>query len=91
MESLTKVSYFNDSRVNATISTYRDCCKVSCGWPNKASVTSPPETCAQDGVTAIKVILNQFVTVVVHTYALINNLEVSIIVFRMVMQLLLLL
>ncbi len=53
MESLTTVSYFNDSSQNATISTYSDCCKVSCGWPNKASVTSPPETCAQDGVTAI--------------------------------------
>ncbi len=23
------------------------------GWPNKASVTSPPQICTQDGVTAI--------------------------------------
>jgi hypothetical protein len=30
-----------------------DCCKVSCGWPGKASVTSPAQTCIQDGITAI--------------------------------------
>jgi hypothetical protein len=47
------VSYDNISRQNASTGTYWDCCKVSCGWPDKASVTSPPQTCQQDGVTAI--------------------------------------
>ncbi len=32
---------------------YWDCCKASCGWAGKASVTNPVETCAQDGVTPV--------------------------------------
>ncbi len=34
---------------------YWDCCKASCGWPGKASVTNPVKTCAQDGVTTVGV------------------------------------
>lgn len=29
------------------------CCKPSCAWPDKAAVSTPPKTCAQDGVTAV--------------------------------------
>jgi len=32
---------------------YWDCCKASCGWPGKASVTNPVETCARNGVTPV--------------------------------------
>lgn len=51
--SSTTISYDNITRNNATTGSYWDCCKVSCGWPGKASVTSPAETCYIDGVTAI--------------------------------------
>jgi hypothetical protein len=51
--SSTTISYDNITRQNASTGTYWDCCKVSCGWPNKASVTNPAQTCQQDGVTAI--------------------------------------
>ncbi|KAI9497831.1 RlpA-like double-psi beta-barrel-protein domain-containing protein-containing protein, partial [Zychaea mexicana] len=30
---------------------YWDCCKASCSWPDKASVSSPVSVCAADGVT----------------------------------------
>jgi hypothetical protein len=40
-------------RQSATSSTYWGCCKPSCGWPGKASVTSPVKTCAKDGYTAV--------------------------------------
>jgi hypothetical protein len=52
-EHQVTTTYFNDSRQNASTSTYWDCCKLSCGWPNKASVTSPPRTCAINGITTI--------------------------------------
>ena len=32
---------------------YWDCCKPSCAWPGKASVTQPVKTCAADGATAV--------------------------------------
>ncbi|CAF1106724.1 unnamed protein product [Adineta steineri] len=50
---LSTTTYFNDSRQNASTSTYWDCCKLSCGWPGKANVTSPPRTCTQNGNTTI--------------------------------------
>ena len=34
---------------------YWDCCKGSCGWPGKASVTNPVKTCARDGITQVDV------------------------------------
>jgi hypothetical protein len=51
--SSTTASYVSGGLLNATTGTYWDCCKVSCGWPGKAIVTSPAQTCAQDGYTAI--------------------------------------
>ena len=32
---------------------YWDCCKASCGWPGKAAVSNPVQTCSQDGVTTV--------------------------------------
>jgi hypothetical protein len=52
-DSIETMSYPDDNRQNATISHYWDCCKASCSWPYKASVTNSVEVCAQDGVTAI--------------------------------------
>ncbi|UJR25892.1 hypothetical protein I4U23_007240 [Adineta vaga] len=52
-ESPITTTYFNDSRQNTSTSTYWDCCKLSCGWPYKASVTNPARTCTQDGNTTI--------------------------------------
>jgi len=34
---------------------YWDCCKASCGWTGKASVSNPVQTCAADGVTPVGV------------------------------------
>jgi len=34
---------------------YWDCCKPSCSWSGKASVTSPVKTCAKDGVSILGV------------------------------------
>ena len=34
---------------------YWDCCKASCGWSGKASVTNPVTTCAANGVTPVDV------------------------------------
>jgi hypothetical protein len=50
--SITR-SNANNTRQNATTNAYWDCCKVSCGWPGKAYVTSPAQTCAHDGYTTI--------------------------------------
>ena len=41
------------SRQNATTGRYWACCKASCSWPGKASVTAPARSCQADGVTAI--------------------------------------
>ncbi|UJR25708.1 hypothetical protein I4U23_007059 [Adineta vaga] len=43
----------NDGRENGVTTRYWDCCKASCGWAGKASVTSPVKTCARDGTTAV--------------------------------------
>ena len=32
---------------------YWDCCKASCAWPNKASVSNPVKTCAANGTAAV--------------------------------------
>lgn len=34
---------------------YWDCCKASCGWSGKATVSSPVKTCARDGFTQVDV------------------------------------
>jgi hypothetical protein len=54
--STTTVSSSGNDGSQAGITTrYWDCCKASCGWTGKASVTNPVETCAQDGVTPVDV------------------------------------
>lgn len=45
----------NDGRQNGVTTRYWDCCKASCGWSGKASVTNPVKTCAPDGITAVDV------------------------------------
>ena len=52
-QSPITATYYDDGRQNASTSIYWDCCKLSCGWPYKASVTNPARTCAQDGITTI--------------------------------------
>lgn len=32
---------------------YWDCCKPSCAWSGKASVSNPVRTCARDGITVV--------------------------------------
>jgi len=39
-------------RQNGVTTRYWDCCKASCGWAGKASVSEPVLTCQKDGVTA---------------------------------------
>ncbi|CAF2616788.1 unnamed protein product [Rotaria sp. Silwood2] len=43
----------NDNRQLGVTTRYWDCCKPSCAWPGKASVTSPVKTCAQNGITSV--------------------------------------
>ena len=47
------VSFGNDNRQAGITTRYWDCCKASCGWPRKASVSSPVQSCAQDGITPV--------------------------------------
>ncbi|CAF3031824.1 unnamed protein product [Rotaria sp. Silwood2] len=49
----TATSSTNDGRQVGVTTRYWDCCKASCGWPGKASVTSPVITCTQDGITSV--------------------------------------
>ena len=51
--SSTTSSSGNDNRQPGVTTRYWDCCKASCGWPGKASVSNPVQTCAQDGVTPV--------------------------------------
>ena len=37
----------------AKTTRYWDCCKPSCGWPGKAFVTRPVESCARNGVRVV--------------------------------------
>lgn len=37
----------------STITRYWDCCKVSCGWKGKASVTNPVDTCGKNGISLV--------------------------------------
>ncbi|CAF4566302.1 unnamed protein product [Rotaria sp. Silwood1] len=43
----------NDGHQPGVTTRYWDCCKASCGWSYKASVTSPVRTCAQNGITPV--------------------------------------
>ena len=43
----------NSGRQSGVTTRYWDCCKPSCGWPGKASVTRPVQTCAQNGATVV--------------------------------------
>ena len=45
----------NDARQSGVTTRYWDCCKASCAWAGKASVTNPVQTCARDGVTPVDV------------------------------------
>ena len=45
----------NDGRQDGVTTRYWDCCKASCGWAGKASVTNPVQTCAADSVTPVGV------------------------------------
>ena len=51
----TTTASVNEGRVPGVTTRYWDCCKASCGWAGKASVTNPVLTCKADGVTAIGV------------------------------------
>jgi hypothetical protein len=51
--STTTVASGNNSTVAGVTTRNWDCCKPSCGWPGIANVTSPVQTCAQDGITAV--------------------------------------
>lgn len=39
------------SGTNAASTQYWDCCKASCSWPGRGSVTAPVNSCAKNGVT----------------------------------------
>ncbi|CAF4848432.1 unnamed protein product, partial [Rotaria sp. Silwood2] len=43
----TTQSPSNTGRKNGVTTRYWDCCKASCGWTGKASVTNPVKTCAR--------------------------------------------
>ena len=45
----------NDARQSGVTTRYWDCCKASCAWAGKASVTKPVQTCARDGVNLVDV------------------------------------
>jgi len=47
------ISSGNGNQQSGVTTRYWDCCKPSCGWPGKASVSSPVQTCEQGGVTPI--------------------------------------
>ena len=41
------------SSIAGVTTRYWDCCKPSCSWPGKASVSNPVTTCAADGTTIV--------------------------------------
>ncbi len=49
------ISAGNDGRTDGITTRYWDCCKASCAWTGKASVTSPVKTCLADGITSADV------------------------------------
>ena len=49
----TKQFSSNTGRQNGVTTRYWDCCKPSCGWPGKASVTNQVKTCARNGFTRV--------------------------------------
>jgi hypothetical protein len=44
-----------DDRRDGVTTRYWDCCKASCAWNGKASVTNPVKTCQKDGVTQLDI------------------------------------
>jgi hypothetical protein len=50
---LSTVSSGNAGSQSGTTTRYWDCCKASCGWPGKASVTQPVQTCSINGSTPV--------------------------------------
>jgi hypothetical protein len=51
--SSTTISSGNVNSQSGVTTRYWDCCKPSCAWPGKASVTSPVQTCDATGVTPV--------------------------------------
>ncbi|CAF3742553.1 unnamed protein product [Rotaria sp. Silwood1] len=51
----TTPSPSNTGRKNGVTTRYWDCCKASCGWAGKASVTNPVKTCVRNGITQVDV------------------------------------
>jgi hypothetical protein len=51
----TTLPVVNDGRQDGVTTRYWDCCKASCGWQGKASVTNPVETCSNNGITSVDV------------------------------------
>ncbi|CAF1319450.1 unnamed protein product [Didymodactylos carnosus] len=43
------------SRANGKTTRYWDCCKASCAWAGKVTVSSPVQTCQANGVAAVGV------------------------------------
>ena len=52
-QSLTTGLADDVTRQDGKTGVYWGCCKPSCAWPDKAVVSNPPKTCAQDGITAV--------------------------------------
>jgi len=52
---LSAVAVGVNSQTNAAGKTtrYWDCCKASCSWGGKASVTAPVKACNKDGVSVL--------------------------------------
>ncbi|KAI8075435.1 endo-beta-D-1,4-glucanase [Gilbertella persicaria] len=38
---------------DGTTTRYWDCCKASCSWPGKASVSAPVDTCGKNGISLL--------------------------------------
>ncbi len=49
----SSTSFVSNGGTAGITTRYWDCCKVSCSWSNKATVTSPVESCAAGGITPV--------------------------------------
>lgn len=49
----SSTSFVSNGGTAGITTRYWDCCKVSCSWSDKATVTSPVESCAADGITSV--------------------------------------
>lgn len=47
------LTYLSGNLGTAKTTRYWDCCKPSCAWPGKASVSSPVKVCAKNGVSKL--------------------------------------